>query len=138
VPTKLRKQMHKGTFLGWAENTQEMYSLGIRNYTKFMLQYHMPCNCWLPMTTEVAQAWITLWLGQLSKSAMINYITGVHAWETINGLEPIAPQLALSALLCATNALAPVKKEQRLPVQIELLQKFHTACHSFLEAPEPL
>jgi hypothetical protein len=125
LPLPLRERMREGTFLGWAPKTRETYGSGIRNYLEFMSQYDVPRESWLPMSMSIARAWISSRIGELSYSAMSNYIAGVHALEAVNGLEPAVSKAALAPLLRAVGEFAPVKKAQRLPIRADLLGRMH-------------
>jgi hypothetical protein len=75
--------------------------------------------------TQGARRRIASRLGSLCQSALVNYMVGIHAYEAINGYEPVTLKAAVVPLLRAANTVATMKNEPRLPIRITLIKQFY-------------
>jgi hypothetical protein len=125
LPPEVLERTREATFLSFKSSTRETYGSGILDYVSFLLTHDVPKQSWLPLTPNLARAWIADRVGKIGKSGMRNALAGVHAWESINGFERQIPEKTLTALLRAADNLAPVKRAKRKVLRVETIKQIY-------------
>jgi len=138
LPTNLADSVHMSIRSYYAPNTKSTYGAGLIRFTEFCDKYHIAEIHRMPASWPLLCAFISEHRGRVSGNTVKTWMSGIHAWHTVNQAQWYGNHDWVS--ICRTAAKCDgtrFRRPLRAPVSIEHLlvlrdaldpsNSFHTA-----------